>query len=171
VISRRTFLSAAVAVPILASGDHRAAGILDLGCVLPESILGFKTRVGDLRHDLVIVPAVRALTCVDSVMLARLLNRGAIVLLEHVGGARVEQGAYFPYVDYHWPVQAKIREFAATTLTPAPGDEVIATFLGAPVGLRRKVGEGALVTLGSPLGPLFLSGDPDAARWLNALAL
>jgi len=156
---------------MLPSGDRRAAGILDLGCVLPESLAGFKTQVGDLRHDFIVVPAVRALTRVDSVMLAQSLNRGAIVLLEHVGGSRVEQGAYFPYVDYHWPVRAKIREFAPSKLTPAPEDEIIATFLGQPVGLRRRVGEGTLVTLGSPLGPLFLSGDSDAARWFNALAL
>ena len=170
-ISRRTFLSAVAAAPILASSDHRAAGILDLGCVLPESLAGFKTQVRDFRHDVVIVPAVRVLTGADWAMLSRCLDRGALVLLEWVAGARVEQGAYFPYVDYHWPVRAKIREFAATKLTPAPGDEVIATLQGAPVGLRRKVGDGTLVSLGSPLGPLLLSGDFDAARWLAALAL
>jgi hypothetical protein len=104
-------------------------------------------------------------------MLTRYLERGAIVLLEHVGGPSVEQSRYFPYVDYVWPVRTKIREFAVTKLAPTPGDHVIATFLGAPVGLRRRVGNGTLVTLGSPLGPLFLSGDVDAARWFNALAL
>jgi hypothetical protein len=171
VISRRTFLSAAAAVPVLGSGEWTAGGIFDLGCVLPESMAGFKTQVGDLRHDVVIVPAVRALTGADNRMLARYLERGAIVLLEYIGGARVEPSAYFPYVDYHWPVQAKIREFTPTKLTPAPQDQIIATFVGQPVGLRRRVGNGTLVTLGSPLGPLFLSGDVDAARWLAALAL
>lgn len=156
---------------MLASGDRPAAGILDLGCVLPESLAGFRTQVGDLRHDVLIVPAVRALTGADSVMLSQWLKRGAVVLLEWVAGARVEQGAYFPYVDYHWPVQAKIREFTPFQLTPAPQDQIIATFLGHPVGLRRRVDDGTLVTLGSPLGPLFLSGDVDAARWLAALAL
>jgi hypothetical protein len=142
-----------------------------LGCVLPESIAGFKTQVGDLRHDVVVVPAVRALAGADKMMLARWLARGAIVLLEWMAGARVEQDAYFPYVDYHWPVPAKIREFAPFKLTPAPEDEIIATFLGQPVGLRRRVGDGTLVTLGSPLGPLFLAGDPDAARWFEALRI
>jgi hypothetical protein len=170
-ISRRAFLGAAAAAPMLASGDRRTAGILDLGCVLPESMAGFKTQAGDLRHDVLVVPAVRTLTGPDTVMLARWLERGAMVLLEWVAGARVEQGDYFPYVDYHWPVHAKIREFAPRKLTPSPDDEVIAAFRGQPVGLRRRVGNGTLVTLGSPLGPLFLSGDVDAARWFNALAL
>jgi hypothetical protein len=171
VISRRTFLSASAAMPLLGSGDRPVGGILDLGCVLPESMAGFKTQVGDLRHDVVIVPAVRALTDADNRMLVRCMESGATVLLEWVAGARVEQGAYFPYVDYRWPVRTKIREFAPTKLAPAPRDEVIATFLGQPIGLRRRVGDGTLVTLGSPLGPLFLSGDIDAARWLHALAL
>jgi hypothetical protein len=170
-VSRRTFLSSVAAVPLVASGDRRAARceVVDLGCVLPESMAGFKTQVGDLRHDVLVVPAVRTLTGADSAMLARWLDRGAIVLLEDVAGARVEQNAYFPYVDYHWPVQAKIREFAPTKLTPAPEDEIIATFLGQPVGLRRRAGNGTLVTLGSPLGPIFLTGDFDAARWFDAL--
>jgi len=168
-VSRRIFLGAAAAAPMLGSGDRAVGGILDLGCVLPESMAGFNTQVGDLRHDVLVVPAVRALTGADSAMLEQWLKRGAVVLLEWVAGARVEQGAYFPYVDYHWPMQAKIREFAPTKLTPAPEDEIIATFLGHPVGLRRKVGDGTLVTLGSPLGPLFLSGDADGARWFDAL--
>jgi hypothetical protein len=168
-VSRRIFLGAAAAVPVLGSGDRAAGGILDLGCVLPESMAGFRTQAGDLRHDVVVVPAVRALTGPDTAMLGRCLERGAIVLLEYIAGAEVERSAYFPYVDYHWPVQAKIREFAPTKLTPAPEDQIIATFLGHPVGLRRRVGDGTLVTLGSPLGPLFLSGDFDAARWFDAL--
>lgn len=168
-ISRRTFLSAAAAAPLLGSGDRAVAGILDLGCVVPESMEGFRTQAGELRPDFLIVPAVRALTATDHGLIVRCLERGASVLLEYVGGARIERKAYFPYVDYSWPVQAKIREFTPFQLTPAPGDQIIATFLGQPVGLRRRAGDGTLVMLGSPLGPLFLSGDFDAARWFDAL--
>jgi len=63
----------------------------------------------------------------------------------------------------------KIREFAPVRLAPAPGDEIIATFAGQPVGLRRRVGHGTLITLGSPLGPVFLTGDPDARLWLDGI--
>jgi len=150
---------------MLASVAPPTGGILDLGCVLPESLAGFRTQAGDLRR-LVIVPAVAE---ARHPLIARYLDCGLTVLLEHVGGARVEPSAYFPYVDYSWPVQAKIREFAPFRLTPAPQDQIIATYLGQPVGLRRKLGDGTLITLGSPLGPLFLSGDPDAVCWFEAL--
>lgn len=165
-MTRRVFLSAAAAASaLLASVERPTGGVVDLGCVLPESLAGFKTQAGDLRH-LLIVPAV---TNAQHPVVARHLERGATVLLEDIGGARVEPAAYFPYVDYSWPIQAKIREFAPFRLTPAPQDQIIATYLGQPVGLRRKAGDGTLITLGSPLGPLFLSGDSDAARWFAAL--
>jgi hypothetical protein len=170
-ISRRIFLSAAGVAPMLAGRDRLTAGcsVVDLGCVLPESLTGFKTQAGDLRHDVLIVPAVRAVTEAGKEMIERWLERGATVLLEYVAGPSIEPSRYFPYVEYSWPVRVKIREFAPVKLTPAPGDEIIATFLGQPVGLRRSVGDGTLITLGSPLGPVFLTGDSDARRWLDGI--
>ena len=177
-VSRRIFLGAAAVAPVLARGGRlrRRYEVVDLGCVLPESFAGFKTQVGDLPYgdgdgdgDVVIVPAVRTLTEVGQDMIDGWLEHGATVLLEYVGGARVEQRDYFPYVEYVWPVRVKIREFEPVALTPGPEDEIIATFSGQPVGLRRRTGDGVLITLGSPLGPIFLAGDPDARRWLNEL--
>jgi hypothetical protein len=172
-VSRRVLLGAAGAAPVLARVDRLRprCEVFDLGCVLPESLAGFKTQVGELRRgaELLIVPAVRTLTEAGQDMIDGWLKRGATVLLEYASGARVEQRAYFPYVEYVWPVRVKIREFAPVKLTPGPGDEIIATFLGQPVGLRRSTGTGVLITLGSPLGPIFLAGDPDARRWLNEL--
>jgi hypothetical protein len=170
-VSRRIFLGAVGAAPAFArvEGLQPRCEVLDLGCVLPESLAGFKTQVGDLRHDALIVPAVRALTEAGREMIERRLERGATVLIEYVGGARVDQRVYFPYVQYFWPVRVKIREFAPVRLTPAPGDEIIATFAGQPVGLRRRVRNGLLITLGSPLGPVFLTDDPDARLWLDGI--
>jgi hypothetical protein len=170
-VSRRIFLGAVGAAPAFArvEGLRARSEVLDLGCVLPESFAGFKTQVGDLRHDVLIVPAVRALTEAGRGMIERRLERGATVLLESLAGEKIQQRAYFPYVEYQWPVRVKIREFAPVRLTPAPGDEIIATFAGQPVGLRRRVGTGLLITLGSPLGPVFLSGDPDARLWLDGI--
>ena len=171
-VSRRVFLGAAVSAPMLAASDGLRAhcSVVDLGCVLPESLAGFKTQVGDLRYgDVLIVPAVPVLTEPGKKLIEGRLEHGATVLLEWVASARVEQRAYFPYVEYFWPVRVKIREFAPVKLTPIPGDEIIATFSGEPVGLRRRVGNGTLITLGSPLGPVFLAGDPDARRWLDGI--
>jgi hypothetical protein len=171
-VSRRIFLGAVAAAPALAIGDlpARRGEVMDLGCVLPESLAGFKTQVKELRNDVLIVPAVRTLSEEGQRIIQSRLERGATVLLEYVAGARVQQGSYFPYVEYFWPVRVKIREFSPVKLAPGPGEEIIATFAGAPVGLRRRAGSGTLITLGSPLGPVFLTSDADARRWLEAAA-
>lgn len=182
-VSRRTFLGAMAAAPAVANvaPSERRVLIVDLGraCVLPESLSGFRAELGDLRHpdaDFVIIPGAGFLTESDASMIQRLLARGATVLLEcrqattlgiHTGG-RVTPSPYFPYVDYFWPARLKIREFQPVWFQPAPYDRVIASFAGQPVALRREVGPGTLLALGSPLGPVFLSGDPDARRWLDA---
>jgi hypothetical protein len=170
-VSRRIFLGAVGVAPVFAGvdGQQLRFEVLDLGCVLPESLAGFKTQVGDLRHEILIVPAVRALTEAGKKLLQGRLERGATVLLESLAGEKIQLEAYFPYVEYRWPVRVKIREFAPVRLAPAPGDEIIATFAGQPVGLRRRVGHGTLITLGSPLGPVFLTGDPDARLWLDGI--
>ncbi len=73
-----------------------------------------------------------------------------------------------PYVDYHWPVVTKVRDFSR--MVPVdPGDgETIAWFGDLPVAARRRIGKGTLVYLGSPLGPHFLSNDREASHWLRA---
>jgi hypothetical protein len=173
-VSRRIFLGA-VGSAVLARGGARirpTCVVVDLGCVLDESLAGFKRQVGDLPYeeeDVVIVPGVGSLTEEGRRAIRRFLSRGATVLLEYGAGARNVRDTYFPYVEYFWPVRMKIREFAPVRLQPGPQDEVIATFDGQPVGLRRRAGSGTLVTIGSPLGPVFLTGDPDAGIWLDAL--
>ncbi len=167
-ISRRSLLGAASAASALARSVPRCV-VLDLGCLLPESLAGFRSQVGishSTNPDLVIVPAAGSFM---PALVRPFLNRGATVLLElFTSDGRITTEPYFPYVEYSWPIKAKIREFAAVSLDPVPGDQVIGTLAQQPVALRRRVGRGTLVTLGSPLGPIFLSGDPDARGWLAA---
>lgn len=73
-----------------------------------------------------------------------------------------------PYVDYHWPVVTKIRDFSRVVPVDAGDGETIAWFHDLPVATRRRIGKGMLVYLGSPLGPHFLSGDREASCWLRA---
>lgn len=167
-ISRRSLLGAPFAASVVARNVPRCV-VLDLGCLLPESLAGFRSQVGTSHSrnpDLVIVPATGPLM---PALVRPFLNRGATVLLElFTGRGRITTEPYFPYVEYSWPIRANIREFAAVSLDPIPGDQVIGTLAQRPVALRRRVGRGTLVTLGSPLGPIFLSGDPDARGWLAA---
>jgi hypothetical protein len=73
-----------------------------------------------------------------------------------------------PYVDYHWPVVSKIRDFSrAVPIDPGTG-ETIAWFHDLPVAAKRRIGKGTFVYLGSPLGPHLLSGDREAGHWLRS---
>jgi hypothetical protein len=73
-----------------------------------------------------------------------------------------------PYVDYHWPVVTKVRDFSRAVPVDPGNGETIAWFQDLPVAVKRRVGKGTLVFLGSPLGPHLLAGDREANRWLGA---
>jgi hypothetical protein len=74
-----------------------------------------------------------------------------------------------PYVDYLWPRPTKVRDFSRIIpISPKVG-QVIARADDRPVALRRMIGRGNLVFLGSPLGPALYAGDREAHRWLQDL--
>jgi hypothetical protein len=68
-----------------------------------------------------------------------------------------------PYVDYHWPVSVKVRDFDRVVPVRARAGDVIATIDGIPVGARF----GKLIFLGSPIGPSMLAGDREAQFWFK----
>jgi hypothetical protein len=153
------------------------------------------SQVRELGQDAaaqLIIPGVGCLAEAGITTIQRHLRRGATVLLECGFGfleagefarnsallhrrlglevvARPSQDdfAYFPYVDYSWPVRVKVREFRPVWFGSIPGDEVIGAFAGRPVALRRKMNDGRLIAMGSPIGPVFLTGDSDARHWLD----
>lgn len=71
-----------------------------------------------------------------------------------------------PYVDYSWPRPTKVRDFSRVIPVSGRGAEVMAWADGHPVALRRRMGHGTFVFLGSPLGPGLGAGDREARRWL-----
>ncbi len=70
-----------------------------------------------------------------------------------------------PYVDYHWPVRTKVRDFSSVVPVRDGAAEIIGTIANIPVAARL----GSLVFLGSPIGPSLLAGDREAHFWFNAL--
>lgn len=168
-------MGAAASAPLLALAEWR---LVDLGraCLLPESLAGFRSVLhgeGSAAANNLIIPGAPSL---DEAIAGEHLERGGTVLLECGFGFAVEglagrADAYFPYVEYSWPVRALIREFQPVWVRAAAGYEVIGTFCGRAVALRRRVGRGTLVVLGSPIGPVLLAGDADARRWLRSLIL
>lgn len=74
-----------------------------------------------------------------------------------------------PYVDLFWPRPAKIRDFSRLVPISAPDAQVIGQHRQWPIALKRELGKGTLIMLGSPLGPALWTGDREAKSWLRAL--
>lgn len=74
-----------------------------------------------------------------------------------------------PYVDFTWPSPARIRDFSHAVPLAADDAETIATQRGKVVGIKRRLGNGTLIFLGSPAGPHLLTADPEARRWFESL--
>jgi len=72
-----------------------------------------------------------------------------------------------PYLDLLWPVRARVRDFSLAT--PVRGGEVVGRIGGLPVATLRRTGSGALLFLGSPVGPALRSGDVQAHAWLTSV--
>jgi hypothetical protein len=72
-----------------------------------------------------------------------------------------------PYLDYRWPTRAKVRDFSFVLPVSVDAGEPIALLGKIAVALRKKIGRGTLVFLGSPIGPHLLAGDPQAQRWFS----
>ena len=204
-VSRRMFLGTLAASTAAArvGAPHPRCRVVDLGagCLLKESLLGFRSALDGVGDDdgandpatHLILPGAGLLSEAVIAEMYHHLRRGGAVLLEcgfgFTGGEEFARHRtffrtqldlstagpvpargvpYFPYVQHTWPIRAVIREFQPVALHPAPGDEIAATFAGRPVALRRRVGSGVLLALGSPIGPMLRAGDRDAEQWLRA---
>lgn len=74
-----------------------------------------------------------------------------------------------PYVDFTWPLAAKVRDFSRVVPLVGREEEIVARVDGLPVAIRRPSGRGTLIVLGSPLGPALWAGDAEAQRLLRAV--
>ena len=90
------------------------------------------------------------------------LSGGKRYRAEENGGKRI------PYVTYSWPENISVRDFSRVISMSANTGEIIGRVGALPVALKKRVGNGALIFLGSPLGPALLAGDPQARVWLQA---
>ena len=79
------------------------------------------------------------------------------------------KGSATPYVDFTWPLAAKVRDFSRVVPLASEAGEIIARVNGLVVGLNCPFGRGNLIVLGSPLGPALWAGDIEARQWLRAV--
>jgi hypothetical protein len=74
-----------------------------------------------------------------------------------------------PYVHYVWPREAMVRDFSRLVPVRAQNGQAIGRARGVPVALKKRVGKGTLIFLGSPMGPLLRAGDLEARSWLASV--
>jgi hypothetical protein len=72
-----------------------------------------------------------------------------------------------PYVKYVWPRETTVRDFSRAIPVSANEGEVIGRVGLLPVAMKRRLENGTLIFLGSPLGPALRAGDPEARSWLQ----
>lgn len=82
----------------------------------------------------------------------------------------VDRRESVPYVDYVWPCGVRVRDFTRAVPVSASAREVIGRVGLLPVALKKRLGNGTLIFLGSPLGPALNAGDLEAWTWLRLVA-
>ena len=194
-LSRREFVGTLAISPAIGPPRKIECGVLDIGdaCVLAESRIGilactFCKPQKMHRHECLfyVVPGAGPVTRQLARELVGHTRNGASIIFESAAGfggfesQREMLSEHFdlqidrpidlpkgriPYVDYHWPVSVKVRDFDRVVPVRAPASEVIARIDGIPVAARRR----KLIFLGSPIGPALLAGDREAHFWFKTL--
>ncbi len=85
-------------------------------------------------------------------------------LLAHFFGVRISEPIRpaSTYIRYNWPIRCSVREFHNTVRVECSPDERIAECAGHAVAMKRAVGKGGIVFLGTMLGPGIRAEDREA---------
>ena len=144
---------------------------------------------------LLIVPGAGTLRMDSGGFLMERLNAGAMVLLESgcgfSGRAEVaehrdclqrffgivvgdpvdlwEQCRTVPYVQYEWPHKVLVRDFSRALPVAGQPGETIGKVESIPVALKKRISNGLIAFLGSPIGPALGAGDAESLAWLWAM--
>ena len=191
-VSRRFFLGALAAAPLESAltGPTRGERSSCSTCALPESRAGFaRALAGRDAAGVLVFPGAAGWD--DTI--ERRVRGGRLVIFESASGfaearalreqraglqdafgLRIDypvtvwgQGRRPSYLDLGWPVRAHIRDFSFAV--PVRGGEAVGWLGPLPVAALQRAGAGALLFLGSPVGPALGSGDPQAHDWLSSV--
>jgi hypothetical protein len=80
---------------------------------------------------------------------------------------KVDSRESIPYVNYTWPRETRVRDFSRANPVSANVGDVIGRVGPLPVAMKRRLANGTLIFLGSPLGPALRAGDWEARSWLR----
>jgi hypothetical protein len=179
----------------LLSEDHALSQDSQTGYVrlLEAENINCFPDISSARADIIIATAAQTLSHEYASLLARLVHEGCHLIYEsglaYAGSQqRSEQSELLNtmlgiralpspvpagselYVTYHWPRETLVRSYGSVTPVLCSQQEVIMHHAGIPVGLFRRVGQGSLIFLGSPLG-LGLYAEEREARAIGVSLL
>lgn len=177
--TRREFLQEAVIVPLVATVGPSTGPRIIAGrdCLSQESAEGYRAVLRSHRSANLIV--ICGAIAVHPRLQAEAAN-GAWVIWEPspyairtslgiVPGRPVAVPPGDLYVRYSWPHSAFTRSFSHVIPVSCPESEAIAHYAGAPFALRRRIGNGGVVFLGSMLGPNLRAEEREARELASAI--
>jgi hypothetical protein len=163
-------------------------------CLSEESAKGFRLLLSRNAHavspKLIIAPANRNLSHQTALRLLREVETGKLLILESGLPFTVRQEASVQikvlrdvfgleiqhpvtigdaYVEYSWPLRRLVRHFSMIAPVACSPSERMAECCGIPVCAKRSYGRGAIIFLGSMLGPGLLAEETEAHEVGNAL--
>lgn len=184
--TRRQLLRQALLLPLaagLAAGTGRAVGleiVAEPDCLSRESAEGFRSLEAAKHSRAILLCGVSAMDTAHAWRLRRQAAAGRWIVWEsspfagegQTGTLREVFGistgkpiALSPdrlYVQYRWPSAALTRSFCAAIPVTCSEKEAIALYGKTPVAMRRAIGRGGFIFLGSMLGPNLRAEDSQA---------
>jgi hypothetical protein len=171
--SRRQFLQDALIAPMAVASLGTAAGpriIAEPDCLSQESAQGFRTVLH--KHGLANLIVVCG-AAMHPRLRAAAVN-GAWVVWE-ISPFRNQSSLAIPaspgdlYVRYTWPRMTLTRSFSHMIPIQGTDTEVIAYYRDVPMALKRRMGRGGIIYLGSMLGPNLQAEEREAHELATAI--
>lgn len=173
-MTRRSILQQALVVPFAVRTEARSAPagpqiISEPNCLSQESAEGFRSL--HPTSNVILLCGVANLAKGRALDLSKQIHRGSWIVWESSpfcsGNQRrilrdvfgiVLREPVIPssdhlYVRYSWPRPALTRTFSAVIPVACSDQDAIGRYGGVPVAMKRQIGRGGIVFLGSMLGP------------------
>lgn len=183
-LTRRQLFAETMMLPLAAGLAARPAAGLQIvaepNCLSRESAEGFRSVGAAEEANVAVLCGVSTMSLARAWRLRRQAAAGRWILWEMSPFARECQArilrevfgistgkpiALSPdrlYVRYNWPSAALTRSFCAAIPVTCSEKEIVATYDNMPVAMRRAIGRGGVIFLGSMLGPNLRAEDSQA---------
>jgi hypothetical protein len=169
--TRREILQQALFAPVAARlGNGSGVRIFAApDCLSQESAAGFRSALAaHAPRNLIVLCGIAALQ--SALDLRRYAWNGGWILCEPPPDcSAIPVSTDHLYIRYRWPRPTLTRAFSSVTPVRCQPHEAIAHYRDIPVALRRRIGSGGMIVLGSMLGPNLNAGEPQAQAILKSM--